>query len=240
MFPNVRIGISFRAFDVVAVSFFTWTLIRLVRTARRRARTTHLSGPPSKSLIFGFPEFFTTPDSPEIYEAWAEAYGAAYQVPSILGTTRIVLCDPKAIAHFYAKETTTYILTPLGRFVTSMVVRFLKVTVGIPSADHFAAGWERKFADDMRRCTQTVCVCDITQTIVDYLYSLRKSLTPAFSIAAIRKLLPVFYDTAYKVGFLSHSWIRMFKTDQCRPKLSGMTFFRTVPRARSSKFRNGT
>lgn len=122
--PNVRVGVSFRLLDVVAVSFFTWTLIRLARTAHRRARTTRLNGPPSKNLVLGFPEFFSTPDSTEIYETWAEEYGAVYQVPSVLGTTRIVLCDPKAIAHFYAKETTTYILTPLGKFVTDMVVRF--------------------------------------------------------------------------------------------------------------------
>lgn len=124
--PNVKVGISFRVLDAVAVSFFTWTLIRVARAAHRLARTTRLNGPPSKNLVLGFPEFFTTPDSPEIYEAWAEEYGAVYQVPSVLGTTRIVLCDPKAISHFYAKETTTYILTPLGRFLTTMLVRFLK------------------------------------------------------------------------------------------------------------------
>lgn len=126
MLPNVKIGVSFRVLDVVAVSFFTWTLVRLARTAYRRARTTRLSGPPSKNLLLGFPEFSMTPDSPEMYEAWAEEYGPVYQVPSVLGTARIVLCDPKAIAHFYAKETTTYILTPLGRFVTSIVVCLLQ------------------------------------------------------------------------------------------------------------------
>lgn len=153
--PNVK---SFYVLDVVAISFFTWTLIRLARTARRRARTTPLNGPPSKNPLLGFPEFFSTPDSPEIYEAWAEKYGAVYQIPSVLGTTRIVLCDPKAVAHFYAKETTTYILTPLGKFVTSMVVCFLKSATDALSFDRCAVGWERQFVDDTWRCTQTVCV----------------------------------------------------------------------------------
>ncbi|KAF8128179.1 cytochrome P450 [Boletus edulis] len=163
--PNVRIGLSFRVLDVVAVSFFTWTLIRLARTAHRRARTTRLNGPPSRNLVLGFPEFFTMDDySPDTYEAWAEEYGAVYQLPSVLGTTRIILCDPKAIAHFYAKETTTYILTPLGKFVTGAVV-------GRDS---------------------------LLTTHGDVHKRLRKSLTPAFSVAAIRKLLPIFYDSAYK------------------------------------------
>ena len=123
MFPSLTLPVSFRVLDVVAVSFFTWTLIRLARNAHRRSRTTRLNGPPSQNLVLGFPEFFSSPDSPEIYEAWAEQYGAVYQIPSVLGTTRIILCDPKAIAHFYAKETTTYILTPLGGFLTGLVVR---------------------------------------------------------------------------------------------------------------------
>ncbi|KAG6375256.1 cytochrome P450 [Boletus reticuloceps] len=163
--PNVRIGLSFRVLDVVAVSFFTWTLIRLARTAHRRARTTRLNGPPSRNHVLGFPEFFSIHDySPDTYEAWAEEYGAVYQLPSVLGTTRIILCDPKAIAHFYAKETTTYILTPLGKFLTGAVA-------GRGS---------------------------LLTTHGDVHKRLRKSLTPAFSVAAIRKLLPIFYDSAYK------------------------------------------
>jgi len=144
--PNVKMGGSIRVLDVVAVSFFTWTLIRLARTAHRRARTTRLNGPPSRRPVLGFLEFFSTfstPDGPEIYEAWAEQYGAVYQVPSVLGTTRIVLCDPKAIAHFYAKETTTYILTPLAKFLSDSVVRFLTTGAAlILSFDHSALGWK--------------------------------------------------------------------------------------------------
>ena len=242
--PNVRIGVSFRVLDVVAVSFFTWTLIRLVRTAHRRARTTRLNGPPSKSLVLGFPEFFSassTPDGPDIYEAWAEEYGAVYQVPSVLGTTRIVLCDPKAIAHFYARETTTYVLTPLGKFMVGILVRFLKTAADRLDVDHSVVGWEGQFVDDTWRCTQTVCMLCVPRNlaIVDYLGSLRKSLTPAFSIAAIRKLLPIFYDSAYKVGSLSHSLSAALKPHELRQRLSGMTFFRMAPMAQSSKFRDG-
>ncbi|KAG9309799.1 cytochrome P450 [Chiua virens] len=157
--PTARV----RVVGVVAISFFTWTLIRLARTVYRRTQTTRLNGPPSKNFLLGYPEFFTDPDSPEIYEAWAEEYGAVYQLPSVLGTTRIILCDPKAIAHFYAKETTTYILPPLGRFLTGILV-------GRDS---------------------------LLTTHGNVHKRLRKSLTPAFSVSAVRKLLPIFYDSVY-------------------------------------------
>jgi cytochrome P450 len=49
-----------------------------------------------------------------MYERWAAEYGVAYMIPSVLGQTRIVLCDPRAIAHFYARETWTYVQTPVS------------------------------------------------------------------------------------------------------------------------------
>ena len=50
-----------------------------------------------------------------IYESWAEEYGGVYEAPSTLGRRRIILHDPKAIAHFHTKETWTYVRTPLTR-----------------------------------------------------------------------------------------------------------------------------
>ncbi|KIJ59411.1 hypothetical protein HYDPIDRAFT_162418 [Hydnomerulius pinastri MD-312] len=98
-----------------------------------------------------------------MYEAWAEEYGVVYQVPSTLGQRRIVLCDPRAIAHFYARETWTYVQTPLSK---AFIER------------GFGRGLLWSQGESHRRQ--------------------RKSLTPAFSNAAIRKLTSVFYDSAYK------------------------------------------
>ncbi|KAI9460049.1 hypothetical protein HD554DRAFT_2000093, partial [Boletus coccyginus] len=96
--------------------------------------------------------------------------GAAYRLPSVLGTTCIVLCDPKAIAHFYAKETTTYILTPLANFLSdTMYTNGLYHLLLSPST-----------------------------LIANCLRSLRESPNPALSVAAVRKLLPIFYDSAHK------------------------------------------
>ena len=54
-----------------------------------------------------------------------------------------------------------------------------------------------------------LCLCLIT-LIVNFLRSLRRSLTPAFTIAAIRKHLP-FYDS--EVGFLSLSFSATLSVD---------------------------
>ncbi|KAG1860198.1 hypothetical protein DFJ58DRAFT_779934 [Suillus subalutaceus] len=49
-----------------------------------------------------------------MYEHWATEYGVAYMILGVLGQTRIVLSNPRAIAHFYTRETWTYVLTPLA------------------------------------------------------------------------------------------------------------------------------
>ncbi|KAL4261921.1 Cytochrome P450 superfamily protein [Pleurotus pulmonarius] len=54
-------------------------------------------------------------DEMRLYEEWANKYGRVYRVPGPLGSSRIVLCDPKAVASFYSKETFTYVRSALGR-----------------------------------------------------------------------------------------------------------------------------
>ena len=63
-----------------------------------------------------------SPDPGAEYEKWAEEYGGVYEVASALGGRKIVLCDPKAVAHFYGREPWTYTLTPFGEIATENVV----------------------------------------------------------------------------------------------------------------------
>ncbi|KAI9572414.1 cytochrome P450 [Boletus coccyginus] len=152
------------AFDAAVASAAVWTLLRWVRTSRRQLRTTQLRGPPSESFLYGVGKRILDADDPgAAYEAWAQEYGPVFTIPSTLGSNKIVLCDPKAIAHFFSKDTWTYIQTPLSR-------RF--------SESSFGRGLLWAHGEDHRRQ--------------------RKSLTPAFSIAAIRQLTSIFYDSAYK------------------------------------------
>ncbi|KAG1882703.1 cytochrome P450 [Suillus subluteus] len=100
----------------VACSFAAlWAFVKLSRAFRWRLKTTQLRGPPRTSFIYGVShDLASSQDSAEMYERWATEYGVAYMIPGVLGQTRIVLSDPKAIAHFYARETWTYVLTPLA------------------------------------------------------------------------------------------------------------------------------
>lgn len=101
-----------------------WTLLRWVRTSRHQLRTTQLRGPPSESFLYGVGKrIVDTEDSGAVYEAWVQEYGPVYEVPSTLGSKKILLCDPKAIAHFYAKEPWTYDKTQFARKALANLVR---------------------------------------------------------------------------------------------------------------------
>ena len=100
------------AFDAAVASTAVWTLLRWLHTSRQQLRTTQLRGPPSESFLYGVGKrILDAENSGAIYEAWAQEYGPVYAIPSTLGSKKIVLNDPKAIAHFYAKDTWTYIQT---------------------------------------------------------------------------------------------------------------------------------
>ncbi|KAG2144262.1 cytochrome P450 [Suillus clintonianus] len=149
----------------VAGSFVAlWAFVKVLKALRWRLKTTQLRGPPRTSFVYGVShDLRSSRDNGAMYEHWAEEYGAVYMIPSVLGQTRIVLCDPRAIAHFYARETWTYVQT-------SLTLATLEASIG--------RGLLWSEGENHRRQ--------------------RKALTPAFSNTAIRKLTPVFYDSAYK------------------------------------------
>lgn len=151
--------------DVFILFVGLWLASKGVRILRRRSKTTRLKGPASRSWIFGVARFLReSGDEALVYEEWAEQYGVVFRMPMALGSSRVVLCDPKAIQHFYSKETYGYVQNATTRiFISDMLGK------GIIWAE----------GDSHKRQ--------------------RKALTPAFSNAAIRKLAPVFFDSAYKV-----------------------------------------
>ncbi|KAH7927044.1 cytochrome P450 [Leucogyrophana mollusca] len=109
--------------DVAVASAAVWVLVKLVRTTRRRLKTTQLNGPPNPSFVFGVGQALNdSGDAGAMYEQWAEEYGLVYKVPAALGKSRVVLCDPKAVAHFYARETFGYVLTPLSKMAIEAIV----------------------------------------------------------------------------------------------------------------------
>ncbi|KAI6012677.1 cytochrome P450 [Pisolithus orientalis] len=134
-----------------------------LRAARRKLKTTSLRGPPGTHPIFGASkDLFESPDTGEIFETWAEEYGVAYEVPTSFGGKKIMLCDPRALAHYYARETWTYFPC---MFRLQLDIQFGRGILWSHGEDH-----KRQ----------------------------RKSLSPAFSHAALRKLSHIFYNCAHK------------------------------------------
>ncbi|KIK44321.1 hypothetical protein CY34DRAFT_642271 [Suillus luteus UH-Slu-Lm8-n1] len=114
---------SFGAFNVACSFAALWTFVKVIRALRWRFRTTQLRGPPRTSFVYGVSnDLVSSKDSATMYEHWTQEYGVVYMIPSVLGQTQIVLYDPRAIAHFYARESWTYVQTPLALTLTETVV----------------------------------------------------------------------------------------------------------------------
>jgi hypothetical protein len=129
MTPVHQIGFS----DVIVPLLVFWLSFVLVKTlARRGAKATPLRGPPRKSLIFGlFRYLMDSEDSAVLFEQWAAEYGPVYQFPTVLGSRRTMICDPKANAHFYSKDTLVYVQTGFSRIFIERLV----------SKHRFGVGW---------------------------------------------------------------------------------------------------
>lgn len=141
-----------------------WTLLKLSQAVRKRVKTTKLNGPPSSSLLFGVTRDIVKGDQGVLYEQWATEYGPVFQIPTMLGGRRTILVDPKAVAHFYSRETFTYVNSKFSKMAISNLI-----------------GKGLLYAEGESHRRQ------------------RKTLSPAFSNAAIRNLIHVFFDSAYKV-----------------------------------------
>ncbi|KIM79200.1 hypothetical protein PILCRDRAFT_10611 [Piloderma croceum F 1598] len=110
-------------FEVIILLAGLWLLSKGVRILRRPAKTTRLKGPESKSLVFGNSRFLSSQqDVAPVLEEWAERYEAMFRIPEVLGRTTIILCDPKAIQHFYSKETYVYVHDALGKALTADIL----------------------------------------------------------------------------------------------------------------------
>ncbi|KAG1742259.1 cytochrome P450 [Suillus paluster] len=111
------------AFNVVCSFAALWAFVKVLRALRWRLKTTRLRGPPRSSFLYGVSnDLLSSKDSAGMYECWAKEYGVVYMIPRVLGQTRIVLCDPKAVAHCFARDAWTYVQTPLGLMLVEILV----------------------------------------------------------------------------------------------------------------------
>ncbi|KAF8994355.1 cytochrome P450 [Cyathus striatus] len=115
--------------DYTLLAFISLSSIYLFRrfTSGGKVALTPLNGPPSPSWFFGHYKTVQDSDSPaQIYEKWEREYGPAYIVKGGFGSQKVIICDPKAHAHFYARETYGYVQTKLARiFIQNLFGRGL-------------------------------------------------------------------------------------------------------------------
>ncbi|KDQ56786.1 hypothetical protein JAAARDRAFT_179466 [Jaapia argillacea MUCL 33604] len=113
--------------DFLVLLAGTYLSLRIIRNLRLRGTTpaTPLKGPPNTSPfnILGLARRIArAPDTGALLEQWAEEYGSVYQIPAALGTKRVILTDPKAIAHFYSHETFGYVQPTFGKMLIENIV----------------------------------------------------------------------------------------------------------------------
>jgi len=93
----------------VAAAGAAWLIYRLSKAAGGRSKETKLRGPPSPSWIFGVTRHITMDNSSAIYEEWSEKYGVAFEIPTVMGSRRTILFDPRAVTHYFNKDTFGYV-----------------------------------------------------------------------------------------------------------------------------------
>ncbi|EJU03026.1 cytochrome P450 [Dacryopinax primogenitus] len=90
---------NMRFLDIAALGIVAWLVVVIYRRVLVKGRMTRLRGPPRKSWILGYNRELMVTTSGPWFEKWAKEYGACFMLPSELGTHRLILTDPRAIAH---------------------------------------------------------------------------------------------------------------------------------------------
>ena len=94
---------KFQVLGAIGLISASWIVYTLWKIARSRAATTKLFGPAPTSWLYGVTKDTLVGDAGDVYETWTKTYGSVYQIPGPMGQRRIVLTDPKAIAHCWAR-----------------------------------------------------------------------------------------------------------------------------------------
>ncbi|KIL67292.1 hypothetical protein M378DRAFT_9529 [Amanita muscaria Koide BX008] len=93
--------------DTLAFLTFSFALAELVLD-RRSSRLAILRGPRSNNLFVGRLREVID-DTATAVDRWVSEYGYVFKVPTGLGNNRIVITDPKAVAHVYANDSFVYL-----------------------------------------------------------------------------------------------------------------------------------
>ncbi|KIL67272.1 hypothetical protein M378DRAFT_73991 [Amanita muscaria Koide BX008] len=95
--------------DLLVIFTSSLALAKLVLD-RRSSRLSILRGPRSNNLFFGTSLVREVlDDTATVMDRWISEYGYVFKVPTSLGANRIVIADPKAVAHVFANDSFGYL-----------------------------------------------------------------------------------------------------------------------------------
>ncbi|KAF7342549.1 Cytochrome P450 4F12 [Mycena sanguinolenta] len=119
MTPVHQLGVA----DILILVGGFWVVVKLAGRLTARKTTSHgtkLNGPPSDSYIFGVSRRMAeSSDVSLFFQEWTSQFGTVFRIPTAFGGHKTILCDPKAINHFYSLERTVYVKSQLGRAIIS-------------------------------------------------------------------------------------------------------------------------
>jgi hypothetical protein len=110
----------------LVLSLLSASLAIIVNNKRRRSSTSSLPGPPRPSWLVGFERLKAEVGPAVLYRAWNEQYGSVVEIPMPLGSKAVLVFDPTAAAHFYAKDTYGYRNLSLANSIIERLVRSLE------------------------------------------------------------------------------------------------------------------
>ncbi|KAJ7580751.1 cytochrome P450 [Mycena floridula] len=131
------------AFNLFALGLSSWIIVKLIRKFIQGSYGTPLRGPTeSPSFFYGYQAQILESDieSAKLYQGWAAQYGRVFSIPWAMGKERIILMDPKAISHFFARAETGYTQPGVERQATINLIGH-----GILSADGDVHRRQRKY-----------------------------------------------------------------------------------------------
>jgi hypothetical protein len=191
----------------IYISVLVLASLYLLQVYCRRQRATRIRGPQSPGWVFGFAKIvLDSTVTTELYERWAREYGPVYKVPGILGQSKVILWDPKAISHFFARDTWLYNQTQFNKSVVRTTVCHFTILYSYGVRARLCdrqIGRGVLWADGESHKRLEAKLPSFVELNPYHLFSFirqRKALNPAFSAAAIRSLTSVFYDAAHKVS----------------------------------------
>ncbi|KAG1836274.1 cytochrome P450, partial [Suillus subalutaceus] len=105
------------------ISVLVLASLYLLQVYRQKQRTTRIRGPQSPGWVFGFAKILLdSTATTELYERWAREYGPVCKVPDIFGQSKVILWDPKAISHFFARDTWLYNQPPFNKIALQTAI----------------------------------------------------------------------------------------------------------------------